>query len=124
MSRCQALVSPETMAVNDGYRVWHGACHLDDARMAPVNYNHIDGYKQGPSTLSPFKSGEHVPGLDHGGWHDAGDFDLRVESQSETIRGLALAWEEFGVTYDNTSIDQATRVVEIHRPDGKPDVLQ
>jgi len=26
--------------------------------------------------------------------------------------------------YDNTSIDQNTQIVEIQRPDGKPDVLQ
>lgn len=112
------------MRVNDRYRVWHGACHLDDARMAPVNYNHFDGYLQGPSTLTKYQGGDHVTGLDRGGWHDAGDFDLRVESQSETIQGLALAYEAFKVDYDNTTIDEENRVVEIHRPDGKPDVLQ
>jgi endoglucanase len=112
------------MRVNDRYRVWHGACHLDDALMAPTSYNHFDGYLQGPSTLTAYKGGAHVPGLNVGGWHDAGDYDLRVESQSETIHGLALAYEAFHVTYDNTTIDQAHRVVEIHQPDGKPDVLQ
>ncbi|HEX9782045.1 MAG TPA: glycoside hydrolase family 9 protein, partial [Opitutaceae bacterium] len=112
------------MRVNDRYRVWHGACHLDDALMAPTDFNHFDGYIQGPSTLTKYKPGEPVPGLDRGAWHDAGDYDLRVESQSETIRGLALAYEEFKVTYDNTAIDQETRAVEIHRPDGKPDILQ
>jgi hypothetical protein len=112
------------MRVNDRYRVWHGACHLDDALMAPTNYNHFDGYLQGPSTLTTYKSGDHVPGLNAGGWHDAGDFDLRVESQSETIHGLALAYEAFNLNYDNTTIDQSHRVVEIHQPDGKPDVLQ
>src|SRR6266498_1168269 len=112
------------MRVEEQYRVWHGACHLDDARMAPVNYNHFDGYLQGASTLNQRKSGETVPGLNVGGWHDAGDDDLRVESQSGTMAGLALAWEEFHVDYDNTTIDEAQRVVEIQRPDGKPDVLQ
>jgi endoglucanase len=112
------------MRVNDRYRVWHGACHLDDARMAPVDYNHFDGYLQGASTLTAYQSGEHVAGLDRGGWHDAGDFDLRVESQSETMRGLALAHEEFGGHYDNTTIDERERVVEIHRPDGREDILQ
>ncbi|PTY07783.1 glycoside hydrolase [Opitutaceae bacterium EW11] len=112
------------MRVNDRYRVWHGWCHLDDARMAPINYNHFDGYVQGPSTLTKYQPGEHVPGLDRGGWHDAGDFDLRVESQSETVHGLALAYEAFHVDYDNTTIDQENRVVEIQRPDGKPDMLQ
>jgi endoglucanase len=110
--------------VNEKYRVWHGPCHLDDARMAPVAYNHFDGYAQGPSTLTRFAPGERVPGLDRGGWHDAGDDDLRLESQAGTMHGLALAWEAFRPDYDQTSVDEANRVVEIHRPDGKPDVLQ
>jgi len=112
------------MKVLEKYRLWHGACHLDDARMAPVNHNHFDGYLQGPSTLTNYQPGEPVPNLNRGGWHDAGDWDMRVESQSDTIYGLALAWELFHVDYDNTSIDQKTLVTEIHQPDGKPDVLQ
>ncbi len=112
------------MRVNDRYRVWHCTCHLDDARMAPTSHNHFDGYLQGPSTLCRFQPGEPVPGLNRGGWHDAGDDDLRIESQIETVHGLALAYEEFKVDYDGTTIDPVNRVVEIQRPDGKPDVLQ
>jgi hypothetical protein len=112
------------MRVNDRYRVWHDACHLDDALMAPVSYNHFDGYVQGPSTLTKFEPGQHVPGLDRGGWHDAGDDDLRIESQAGTVLGLAQAYEAFGLGYDNTTIDQAGRVVEIQLPDGRPDILQ
>ena len=112
------------MRVNDKYRVWHGFCHMDDARMAPIDSNHFDGYIQGSSTLTKYKSGETVPGLNRGAWHDAGDFDLRVESQSETVYGLTLAYEAFGTKYDNTTINQQTHVVEIQEPDGKPDVLQ
>src|SRR5262245_28944144 len=112
------------MKVMEKYRLWHGACHLDDARMAPVNHNHFDGYLQGPSTLTNYQPGEPVPGLNRGGWHDAGDWDMRVESQADTIYGLALAWELFHVDYDNTSIDEKNLVTEIHQPDGKPDVLQ
>ncbi len=110
--------------VNDRYRVWHGACHRDDARMAPVDHTHFDGYAQGPSTLTRFAPGQPVPGLDQGGWHDAGDDDLRLESQAGTMHGLALAYEAFHLDYDQTTIDERNRVVEIHRPDGKPDVLQ
>lgn len=112
------------MRVNEKYRVWHGLCHDDDARMAPVNYNHFDGYKQGPSTLTKFKPGDIVPGLNIGGWHDAGDFDLRVESQSGEFYILTLAYEAFNVNYDVTSINQDTRITEIHQPDGKNDILQ
>jgi len=110
--------------VNEKYRVWHDSCHTDDARMAPVNFNHIDGYVQGPSTLTKYQPGDIVPGLNIGGWHDAGDYDLRVESQAGESYILALAYEAFGVDYDETAIDQLSRIVEIHQPDGKADILQ
>jgi len=97
---------------------------MDDARMAPIDSTHFDGYAQGPSTLTTYKPGDNVPGLNRGAWHDAGDFDLRVESQAETVQGLALAYEAFDVKYDNTTIDQQHQVVEIQVPDGKPDMLQ
>jgi hypothetical protein len=112
------------MRINEGYRVWHDLCHMDDALMAPVDTNHFDGYLQGPSTLTDFEPLDQVPGLNIGGWHDAGDYDLRVESQSGTVWTLALAYEEFGVDWDQTTIDQHSRIVEIHHPDGKPDILQ
>jgi hypothetical protein len=112
------------MRVDDRYRVWHGLCHADDALMAPVNHNHFDGYAQGPSTLTRFQPGDHVPGLDRGGWHDAGDYDLRVESQADTVHGLALAWELFRPAIDNTTVDQERRVVTLFQPDGRPDLLQ
>lgn len=112
------------MRVNEKYRVWHGLCHDDDAKMAPINYNHIDGYVQGASTLTKYNSGECVPGLNQGGWHDAGDFDLRIESQAGEMYALASAYEAFNVYWDETSIDQEKKITEIHQPDGKNDILQ
>ncbi len=112
------------MRINEGYRVWHDYCHMDDALMAPLDTNHFDGYRQGSSTLTDFEPYEQVPELNVGGWHDAGDYDLRVESQAGTVWTLALAYEEFGVDWDQTMVDQENKVVEIHLPDGKPDVLQ
>jgi len=112
------------MRVNEKYRVWHGLCHMDDARMAPTDSNHFDGYIQGHTTFTKYKPGDNVPLLNRGAWHDAGDFDIRIESQAETVHGLTLAYEEFDVKYDNTTIDQKNHVVEIQQPDGKPDILQ
>lgn len=112
------------MRVNEKYRVWHGLCHNDDARMAPVNYTQFDGAAQGASTLTKYKPGDHVPGLNRGGWHDAGDFDLRIESQTWEIYNLSLAVEEFDAFVDETTIDQKRQVVEIHQPDGINDILQ
>jgi hypothetical protein len=110
------------MRVNEKYRVWHDRCHMDDARMAPVG-NHIDGYDQQPD-ISPFKAGERVEGVDVGGWHDAGDFDLRVESQAGECYILSLAYENFHPEIDVTSIDENSKTCEIHQPDGKNDILQ
>lgn len=112
------------MRVNQKYRVWHGLDHMDDALMAPTGLNHFDGYVQGPTTLTRYKPGDIVPGLDAGGWHDAGDYDMRVESQTGTIWLLAKMVEEFGLDYDSTLIDQKKKLVEIHTPDGRNDALQ
>ncbi len=112
------------MRVEQQYRVWHGACHLDDARMAPTNHNHFDGYEQGSSTLTKYKPGETVPDLDQGGWHDAGDGDLRIESQADEVSILAAAYENFHLDYDDTSIDEHGRRTLLHVPDGQADALQ
>ncbi len=112
------------MRVNEGYRVWHDCCHLDDALMAPTDTNHFDGYIQGSTTFTEFEPLDQVPGLDVGGWHDAGDYDLRVESQAGTVWTLAMAYEQFDVQWDQTTVDQAKKIVEIHLPDGKADILQ
>jgi len=112
------------MRINHLVKVWHGLCHEDDALMAPTDHVHFDGYKQGSSTLCKFKPYDPVPGLNVGGWHDAGDYDLRVESQANTVRMLAYSWELFDTDYDLTTIDQKNKLVEIHVPDGSPDILQ
>lgn len=118
---------PEQMdhvKVREGYRIWHGVSHLDDARQAPVNYTHFDGYAQGSSTDSRFAPGEHIPGLNVGGWYDAGDFDLRTQTQATVITDLSLAWESFGINSDETTVDEKSRYVELRTPDGIPDAIQ
>ena len=110
--------------VREGYRIWHGASHLDDARQAPVNYTHFDGYSMPGTTDSRFAPGEHIPGLNVGGWYDAGDFDLRTQTQTRAITDLVLAKEAFGADGDDTAIDEKARYVQIHTPDGRPDVEQ
>ena len=117
-------VQMDHVKVREGYRIWHGPSHLDDARQAPVNYVHFDGYSMGPSTDSPFAPGEHIPGLDHGGWYDAGDYDIRTESQARVVTDLALAREYFQVDWDETTVDEKARSVQIRAPDGIPDAIQ
>ena len=110
------------MRVAEKYRVWHDACHMDDARMARAG-NHIDGYAQQPN-LSKYAEGDIVPGVNVVGWHDAGDFDLRIESQIGESYILALAYEAFHPEIDVTAINQEKHTVEIHEPDGRNDLLQ
>lgn len=117
-------VAMDHMFVNEGYRVWHGDAHRDDARQAPVSHEHIDLYAQGPTTDTRFKPGEHIPGLAVGGWFDAGDFDIRTQSQYQVVRSLVDTWERWRPTRDTTSVDWARRRTEMHVPDGTPDLLQ
>jgi hypothetical protein len=117
-------VQMDHMFVNEGYRVWHGAAHLDDAVQAPLKQQHFDGYRTGATTNTPYEPGERIPGLAVGGWFDAGDFDIQGGSHAMTVSGLVATWETFRPQRDQTRIDQGLRFVDIHRPDGKPDLLQ
>jgi hypothetical protein len=117
-------VAMDHMFVNEAYRVWHGASHLDDALQAPTNRLHFDLYAQGSSTGNKFKPFEHIPGLAIGGWYDAGDFDIRTQTVYAVVSSLVDSWETFQLQRDETTINQKTRYVDIHVPDKKPDLLQ
>lgn len=117
-------VQMDHMTVNEAYRVWHGLPHMDDALQAPVNFQHFDGYRMGQTTETKYKPLERIPGLSVGGWFDAGDFDIQTGSHSSTIMHLVATWEAFEPRRDQTLVDQTQRFVDIHRPDGKPDILQ
>ena len=117
-------VQMDHVTVNEAYRVWHGASHLDDALQAPVNHQHFDLYAQGPTTDTPYEPGEHIPGLNVGGWYDAGDYDIRTQTQYAVVNNLVNAWEAFRPERDTTSVDYRRRFVDIHVPDGRPDLLQ
>ena len=112
------------MFVNEGYRVWHGASHLDDALQAPVDHTHHDLYRQGPTTDTDFEPMEHIPGLNVGGWYDAGDYDIRTQSQYATVRYMVDAWEDFRPTRDTVKVDQENRRTDMHMPDGASDLVQ
>ncbi len=111
------------VAVIEGIRTWHGPCHLDDAAQAPAHKVWIDGYQQGEHETK-FADDQHVPGLDWGGWHDAGDYDLPAGSIANTTLALALAKEEFKPSIDDTKIERAERKVLLHEGDGRDDLLQ
>jgi endoglucanase len=112
------------VSVREGYRVWHGASHLDDGRLAPVVGEQFDGWNQATATDGKWKGGDHIPGMNVGGWYDAGDYDLEEPAQLSVIQSLALAYREFNLKYDEITVDEVAREVEMHRPDGVPDAVQ
>ena len=121
------IYMPEQMdhvLVNEAYRVWHGKSHMDDALQAPINHEHFDMYAQGPTTDTRYKPYQHIPGLNIGGWFDAGDFDIRTQSQYATVISLVEVWEDFKIDRDQTLVDQKRKYVDLHHPDDKIDILQ
>ncbi len=117
-------VQMDHVSVNEAYRVWHGRSHMDDARQVEPGKEHFDLYGQGPELDSPFQPGKHIPGLAIGGWFDAGDFDLRTQTHYSTVMALVDTWELAKPLRDETTVDQKRGHVEIHQPDGVPDLLQ
>ncbi|MCI0512617.1 glycoside hydrolase family 9 protein [candidate division KSB1 bacterium] len=112
------------VSVRDRIRLWHAACHLDDALQAPAPLPFFDGFKQSEKTETNFEPKTTIPGLNVGGWHDAGDDDINTGSSGRTTYHLALAIEEFGLNSDQTTIDFDRREVHLHQPDGISDALQ
>ncbi len=117
-------VQMDHMSVREAYRVWHGQPFRDDALQAPTNIRHFDGYWTDSTTNTRYKPLERIPGLDVGGWFDAGDFDIETGHHCSVVQTFVDVWEQFGERRDQTLIDQQTRFVGMHRPDGKPDILQ
>ena len=112
------------MAVNENYRIWHGEPFREGYRQAPPSTDHFDLHWQGPTTDTRFKALELIPGLNVGGYFDAGDFDIETHSNISVVQNLVRVWELFKPDRDQTFVSQEQRYVDLHRPDGIPDVLQ
>ena len=112
------------MRVKEAYRVWHDVSNVDDALQAPVNFEMHDGYRSGPETFTDYEPWEHIPGLGVGAWYDAGDFDIQAGTVIGMTSQLSDLWEKFTPERDQTFIDQKAQFVDMHRPDGTPDVIQ
>ena len=112
------------MFVNEAYRVWHGEPFKEGYLQAPPNTDHFDLHRQGPTTDTKYKALETIPGLNVGGFFDAGDFDIETGSNISVVQNFVQTWEYFKPLRDQTFIDHDQRYVDLHRPDGTPDVLQ
>ena len=111
------------MTVNEGYRIWHGEPFKEGYLQAPQS-DHFDLHSQGAQTNTKYKPYELIPGLNVGGYFDAGDFDIETGSNISVVQNMVAAWELFHPLRDETFVSEEQRYVDLHRPDGKPDLLQ
>ncbi|MCR5242012.1 MAG: glycoside hydrolase [Prevotella sp.] len=111
------------MYVTEGYRTWHGEPFKEGYLQAPES-DHFDLHSQGKTTETKYKPYELIPGLNVGGFFDAGDFDIETGSNINVVQNFIRTWELFHPQRDETFVSQEQRYVELHRPDGKPDILQ
>ena len=111
------------MYVNEGYRTWHGEPFKEGYLQAPPS-DHFDLHAQGKTTDTKYKPYELIPGLNVGGFFDAGDFDIETGSNINVVQNFIRTWELFHPQRDETFVSQEQRYVDLHRPDGVPDVLQ
>ena len=111
------------MYVTEGYRTWHGEPFREGYLQAPES-DHFDLHRQGATTDTKYKPLELIPGLNVGGFFDAGDFDIETGSNINVVQNFIRAWELFKPQRDETFVSQEQRYVELHRPDGIPDILQ
>ncbi|NLK54804.1 MAG: glycoside hydrolase, partial [Bacteroidales bacterium] len=112
------------MFVNEAYRVWHGEPFKEGYLQAPAPTDHFDMHRQGPTTDTKYKGLELIPGLNVGGFFDAGDFDIETGANIGVVQNFVQIWEYFKPPRDQTFVDQKQRYVDLHRPDGIPDILQ
>ena len=111
------------MYVNEGYRTWHGEPFKEGYLQAPPS-DHFDLHRQGETTDTKYKPYELIPGLNVGGFFDAGDFDIETGSNINVVQNFIRTWELFHPQRDETFVSQQQRYVDLHRPDGVPDILQ
>ena len=111
------------MTVNEGYRVWHGEPFKEGYLQAPPS-DHFDMHRQGATTDTKYQPYELIPGLNVGGYFDAGDFDIETGANIGVVENLVRAWELFKSQRDETFVSEQQRYVDLHRPDGTPDILQ
>ena len=111
------------MYVTEGYRTWHGEPFKEGYLQAPPS-DHFDLHHQGQTTDTKYKPYELIPGLNVGGYFDAGDFDIETGSNINVVQNFIRTWELFKPQRDETFVSEQQRYVELHRPDGIPDILQ
>ena len=112
------------MTVNEGYRIWHGEPFKEGYLQAPAPTDHFDLHSQGPTTDTKYKALELIPGLNVGGYFDAGDFDIETGSNISVVQNMVTIWERFKPMRDETFVSEEQRYVDLHRPDGTADMLQ
>ena len=81
------------VTVNEGYRIWHGEPFKEGYLQASPSTDHFDLHSQGPTTDTKYKALELIPGLNVGGYFDAGDFDIETGANINVVQNFVRTWE-------------------------------
>ncbi len=101
----------------------HGKCFMDDGIHIGPNYQGPDFY-QSLGTMEPdSEPGKHL-GLNLGGWHDAGDYDINVANNSYMVLLLSWSFERYGDTRDNYGIKWNRQELSTSKGNNVPDMVE
>ena len=101
--------------VTEGYRTWHGEPFMEGYLQAPES-DHFDLHYQGPTTGTRYKPLELIPGLNVGGYFDAGDFDIETGSNISVVHNFIRIWELFHPMRDETFVSKKTAICRATPP--------
>lgn len=68
--------------------------------------DHFDLHSQGPTTDTKYKALELIPGLNVGGYFDAGDFDIETGANINVVQNFVRTWELFKPLRDETFVSE------------------
>ena len=78
-------------------------------------------WNQATATDGKWKGGDHILAMNVG-WGTMPATSTSGEPAQLSVI-LALAYREFNLKYDEFAVDEGTRDVKMHRPDGVPDTV-
>ena len=118
-------VQMDHMLVREGYHIHHAAGCEDDAQLGEANRAYADFAGTIGNLDARYKTYESIPGINVGGWYDAGDFDNQMNREVSVTTDIAYAATmPYVLKWDQLTVDWDAKEAEILRPDGIPDIVQ
>ena len=101
----------------------HDKCFMDDGIHIGPNHDGPDNFKSLGSMEPGSQPGTHL-GLNVGGWHDAGDYDINVANNSYMVLLLSWSFERYGDKRDNYGIKWGRQDLNTNKGNKIPDIVE